>query len=450
MKVVLVSKYTIHFLKRYKHICRKTSLIMNAKIEQTGDIVIFNRSFWPDIESTGQFLTELAEELSTSYPVTFVAGRSYYHRDDGFDGLSLYRFERHNAINIIRIRNTRFWKGNLFGRLINWITYSIIAVHVGLWKIKPGLVIVNTDPPFLGLLGMLLKYWHRVPLIYNCRDLYPDVAIELGMLKDGFISQAFDYLNKKSLVSSNIVVPIGFTMKKKLIAKGVSEKCITVIPDWADTIFLRAIPKDENPLIERFGLNDSFVIMYSGNLGLTQDFISILHAVSLIDQRFSLVFVGDGSGKKTIEDEAKRLGLKNVTIIPYQPYERLPYSLSMADLHLVTLKKGIAGSIVPSKVYGIMAVGRAFLVVADEENEPVYLAKTFGCGIWAEPGDIEGIRNKIQWALDNKQELARMGEIGRKLAEEKFDKRIVVEKWKNTADCLLNSKGEIEVNPSHH
>jgi putative colanic acid biosynthesis glycosyltransferase WcaI len=406
-------------------------------MEQTGDIVIFNRSFWPDIEATGQLLTSLAEQLSKNYPITFVAGRSYYTETDGFQGVQIFRYENHKGINIIRLRHTRFWKKNLIGRLVNWSSYTLLALMIGLLKIRPKLIIVNTDPPFLGIVGMILKYWHKVPLIYNCRDLFPDIAIELGMLKEGVISRTFDFLNNKALSYSDMVVPLGNSMKQKLEQQGVVPNHIKVIPDSVDTDFLKPIERNASKILGELDLNGKFVVMYSGNIGLSQDFSSILKAAALVHVPFMLVFVGDGSGKDDLMKESSELGLKNIISLPYQPYDELPNSLNIADLHLIPLKREISGSIVPSKLYPILAIGKPYLAIANQESEPVNIAKQFGCGLWAEPGDVIDIKEKIEWSIKNRPKLLEMGMVGRKIALECYNKDKVTKEWVKTIDSLI-------------
>jgi colanic acid biosynthesis glycosyl transferase WcaI len=406
--------------------------------KQRADMAIFNRSFWPDLEATGQLLTDLAEQLSRNYRIIFVAGRPYYNENDGFRGLQLYRYEQYKGVQIIRLRHTRFWKGNLLGRIINWLTFTAMAFYVGLTKVKPKLIIVNTDPPFLGIVGMTLKYWHKAPLIYDCRDLFPDVAIELGMLKKGLISRAFDYLNNKALLYSDVVVALGISMKKRLEQKGVLPERINVIPDSVDTNFLRPLRNENTKLLDKVQADGKFIVMYSGNIGLSQDFISVLKATSLIASQFTLLFAGNGSGKDDLLKESKNLGVKNITFLPYQSRDKLPESLNVADLHLIPLKKGIMGSIVPSKLYAILAIGKPYLAIASEESEPVLLAKQHGCGLWAEPGDVNDIKDKIEWAIKNREKLEEMGRIGRRIAVERYNLEKITREWMKTIDTLIS------------
>ncbi len=400
-------------------------------------ILVFNRSFWPDIEATGQFLTELCEQLAKIYKVTVITGRSYYVQKENFRLGRLCCKELFNDIEILRVRHTRFWKGSLSGRIINWLTYSILAFIVAL-KIKPKIIIACTDPPFLGIIAMVLGRLKSIPFIYNCRDLYPDTALEIGRLKHGFISYIFDYFNRKAFYKASFVVSLGLSMEDRLKSKGVSPDRLRVIPDWVDTSIIKPIAKIDNPLLEKFGLKNKFIIMYSGNIGLSQDFSPILQSIAMIRDlsSFYLVFIGEGAGKKHLKNEVKLLGLDNVLFFPYQPRDMLSLSLGMADLHIVPLKKGMAGASVPSKVYGIMAVARPYLAITDKESEPARLAEECGCGLWAMPGDIEAIAQAFSWAISHPDELERMGKNGREAAVTKFDKEVVIKEWFEVLDSF--------------
>lgn len=394
-------------------------------------ILFFSRSFWPDTEATGQFITELCAELANKYKVTVIAGCSYYIKEDYFRAFSLYRKEKLGKVTIFRVMHTKFWKGNLVGRIMNWLTYGILALLVALRLKKVDLIIISTDPPFLGILAMVLKKIKSTAFIYNCRDLYFDVAMVLGKLKPGLIAKVYDYLDKKAFNAAATVVPLGLSMQRRLIAKGVDRRRIRVISDWVDTGVIKPVAKENNPLLRELGLENKFIIMYSGNIGLTQNLDSILRAVADIKKpsSFFLVFAGEGAAKKGLRELAQELGVQEVLFLPYQPMEMLSYSLGMADLHIVSFQKGLSGAIVPSKVYGIMAAARPYLAIGDKESEPAILANEFGCGLLVEPDDIVGITKAFDWALAHTEELRQMGKRGRELAEARFDKNSVLKDW---------------------
>lgn len=402
-------------------------------------ILLFNRSFWPDIEATGQFLTELCVGLSPQARFTVIAGRSYYAKECDFRFCTLCRRERYEDIEILRVRHTRFWKKRLLGRLINWLTYCISAFIAAL-RTDPDLIIVSTDPPFLGAVAAAISRMKRVPLVYNCRDLYPDVAWGLGRLKErDLLSRVYDYLNKKAMRNSSVIVCLGESMQERIIKKGIPIGRLRVIPDWADTSIIKPIVLGANPLTASLGIReDKFIVMHSGNLGFSQNFPVILEAASRVKEkdRMSLVFVGDGVAKNWMQQEVRRRGMENVLFLPYQPKENLCASLNLADLHIVSLKKGMAGSVVPSKIYAILAAGKAFLAITEKDCEAARLARLDGCGLWADCDDVDGISRAIDWAIRHPEQLQAMGEKGRLIAQDRFDKNIVIREWRKLLQDL--------------
>lgn len=394
-------------------------------------VVFINRSFYPDIEATGQFYTELAEFLSDSFDVTFVAGLSYYLKIKGF-GIRLWRKEKFKNIKIIRVRHTLFWKGNPAGRVLNWLSFSFLSFFV-LFRLKPEILVCGTDPPILGIFSYILRKLKGIKFIYHCNDLYPDVAIALGTFKKGMITDVFDYFNKKALKWSMRVIALGEDMAELLKKKGIKNEKIEVIPNWVDTEKIYPVQREENIFLKKYKIENKFVIMYSGNIGLTQNLEVLIDALDRVDREkeWVMVFVGDGVKKDEIVKRVNQKGLKGrVLFLPYQLKEFLSNSLSSADIHIVSLKKEAKGTCVPSKVYGILASGRPFISISDENSSSSIIAKKYGCGIVADPEDVEDIKNKIEWAIENKEILENMGKKAREVAVLKFDKKRVLERWK--------------------
>lgn len=401
------------------------------------NVVFINRSFYPDVEATGQFYAELTEFLSEKFDITFVCGLSYYVKIHGF-GFKLWRREKFKNVKIIRIRHTLFWKGNILGRFINWLTFSFASFFV-LLKLKPEMIICGTDPPLLGILCYVLKKLKNIPFIYGCNDLYPDVAIALGTFKKGFFTSSFDYLNKKALINSLKIVALGEDMKELIANKKIERKKIYVIPSWVDTKEIFPVPKHNNLFLKKYNLKDKFVIMYSGNIGLSHNLEALIDALEIVRSKedWIMVFVGDGVKKKEIVEKVKNDGLEHrVVFLPYQPKEFLAHSLSAADIHIVSLKGGAKGACVPSKIYGILSAGSPFISICDEESNSSIIAKEYRCGLHANPEDIGDIRDRIEWAIKNKQNLKKMGERARKTAIEKFDKDIVLKKWERFMEAV--------------
>ena len=316
-------------------------------------VLFLNRSFWPDREATGQFLTELCDDLSSDHEVTIVAGPCCQDKDKNSAGFRLWSRERRGKVTIIRTWGTRFSKSNLAGRLVNLGTYYLLAAIVAFRLPRPDVIVAETDPPLLGALAAALKRRWRCRLIYNVRDLYPDIAEVTGGVRSPFLLDLLRRGNDYAYRRADLIVTLGHDMARRIVDKGVPTDKVVVVPDWVDCGRIR--PLDSNPFRRSFG--DKFVVMYSGNLGLSQQLEAVLEAADRLrdDNRILFALIGEGARKKWLEERARAMGLTNVTFLPYQPLENLGASLSAADLHLIPLAPGAAGCLVPSKIYGILA-----------------------------------------------------------------------------------------------
>lgn len=396
------------------------------------NILFFNRSFYPDFEATGQFLTELCEDLiDYGHKVTVICGTSYHA---GYKKTSFhFRRENYKSISVIRAWSTKFDKRFLFLRLINLGTYFLLAFIAGfLIKKRPDIVVAQTDPPVLGLLGFFFSKWYGAKFIYSCKDIYPEVGIITGKLTNPFLNYLLDKINRFSFKCADKVLCLGEVMRKRIEEKGVQSEKIEILPDWTDTKEFSFVSKDENPFLSKHKLNNGFKLMYSGNIGLTQSLDKILEVAKYFNNKrkdIRFLLVGDGADKSALEKQAINLELKNVAFLPYQPKEELKYSLSAADVHLITFQKGLAGIMVPSKVYNILACGKPFIAWVDDESEISIIAKKFNCGLSVSSGNVEKMKEAIEWSMTHQEELMEMGKNGRKAAVEHFDRKLTTAKF---------------------
>jgi colanic acid biosynthesis glycosyl transferase WcaI len=213
------------------------------------------------------------------------------------------------------------------------------------------------------------------------------------------------------------------------LARGMPEAKIAVIPNWADTSLLRpGLPSDA--LRREWGVGTNLVVAYSGNLGLSQNLDMVLDAAAeLRNEMVAFVFIGDGAHKQALESRAKAEGLGNVRFFPYQPKDRLAESLGAADVHLVTLQKGVSGFIVPSKLYGILAVGRPYIAAVDAEGDTAAVTERSRCGLRVDPDSPIQLAKAIRWCLSNRDELIAMGQRGRQVAETEFNRTVCTGKF---------------------
>jgi colanic acid biosynthesis glycosyl transferase WcaI len=311
-------------------------------------------------------------------------------------------------------------------RMLNLASYFAMAAAACAVMRPPDLIVAATDPPLLGMLGAWLKRRWNCGLVYNVRDLYPDIAAVNG-LTSGSSLRLLDYANRQAFAAADRIIVVGHDMRERIIAKGVPCERIAVIPDWADCRAIR--PLGRNRLRESFG--GKFVVMYSGNLGLSQQLETVLEAASLLreDRRLLFVLIGEGARKAPLIREAAARGLTNVRFMPYQPREHLAESLGAADLHLIPLKAGAAGCVVPSKVYGIMAAARPFIAMMEPAAEVARIALRYDIGEVIPPGDHLALMAGMVELMENPGRLEAMGLQARKVALRHFERRVVTRRF---------------------
>lgn len=387
-------------------------------------LLVLNQYYAPGHESTAQLLTELCEALADEYDVTVVTGTVY----------AAPRPERtvRNGVHIVRVGSTAFDRSRLALRGFNYLSFVVLALLAGLRRPRPELVLCLSDPPFVSAIGVVVARRHRVPLLVVTQDVFPEIAVALGRLDNRFLVGVLDRLVRFGLSHATRVVAIGEQMQRRLVEKGVRKDAITVIPNWTDTEQLS--PRERtNGWAREHDLVDRFVVMHSGNLGYAQDLQTLLYAATHLRdlEDLELVLIGSGAMGATLADLARRLGLANVRFLPYQPRERLPESLSAADVHVVGLAPGLAGYVVPSRLYGILAVGRPVIVHADDESETAQIVRDHGCGVVVPPGEPELLAQAIRDAHDGRLDLEQMRASARAYAEAEASRDVAIDRYRS-------------------
>ena len=326
-------------------------------------LCFFNRSYWPDQAATGQLLTELAEDLVSRYgsEVTVVAGRALNAaREDPTWRLRPVTRERHQGVEIHRANGTRLRPGRFVGRAANYMSYFSAAVLASFGVGRPDVVVSLTDPPFVGLAGLWTARRAGARFVYLCEDIFPEVATLIEDFRNDAVNASLDRVNRYLLRHADAIVALGDRMRRRLVEeKGADPARVEVIHNWADCDAIVPGPRD-NRFATAHGLVDRFVVMHSGNVGLSQNLEVLIEAADRLrsKERLTIAIVGDGSKRRALEAMAAARRLDNVRFFPYQPKALLHESFASADAFVVSLKSGLEGFIVPSKVYGILAAGR--------------------------------------------------------------------------------------------
>jgi len=298
------------------------------------------------------------------WQVHVIASRQLY--DDA--GANLAGRESCRQVLVHRLWTTRFGRGRLVGRAIDYLSFYLSISGSLLRLARRGDVIVaTTDPPLVSVLVWLATAITGATQVNWLQDVFPEVARVLGVIPPGSGHWLLVRLRNASLRNAAINVAVGNRMAAYLQRQGVPADRLTVIHNWADGAAIRPLSRPFNPLRVEWCLMDKFVVGYSGNLGRAHEFMTILRAAEALRNQSEIrfLFIGGGHHLALIEAETRRRGLTNVVIRPFQPAWRLKQSLAVPDVHLVSLQAALEGLVVPSKFYGIAAAGRPTIFVGD-------------------------------------------------------------------------------------
>ena len=403
--------------------------------------MFFNRSYYPDFGATGQLLTELCEDLASrfGFDVTVVAGMplAAEHSLAPLYWFRPVRREAHNGVRILRVWSTSRPQRTFSGRLSNYLSYfasaSVAAFRIG----RPDVVVSLTDPPIVALTAIGAARATGARFVFLCEDIFPEVARLLEDFQSPKVEALLTRIGRFVVKHADQIVALGDTMKRRLIeTKGAEAGKISVIHNWADTEAIRPGPKD-NPFSRANGLAGKFVVMHSGNVGLSQDVDGLLDVAERLRDLVDVVIaiVGEGARKAFLQTEAAKRGLTSVRFFPYQPKNGLIDSFATADVFVVSLKRGLAGFIVPSKLYGILAAGRPFVAAVEEDCEAAQIAREHECGVVVPPGDRARMADVIR-ALHADPNRRRVLADNARAAGLVYDRRKAVDRYKSVLTGL--------------
>jgi len=410
-------------------------------------LLIYAHYYIPDVASTGQILRELAEGMIDEFDITIVCVVPSYTGKvaDEYKKKMFYK-EEINDVNVIRIRVPEFSKSNKISRVKNILSYFIGAM-IATFKVgKMDYVYSISQPPILGgLLGVWGKWMKRAKYIYNIQDFNPEQTMAVGYSKNKLILKAMMWFDKFSCKQADKVIVVGRDMIETLKGrfKGRKVPNHTFINNWIDEKEIYPLPADHEKVVafkKKYGLQDKFIIMYSGNLGLYYDLENLMNVIEKFKDRDDVVFafVGEGTIRENLVQYKKKNNLQNVTFIPYQDKSDLIYSLNAGDVHWCLNAKGIKGVSVPSKLYGIIAAGKPILGALEEGSEARLIIEETHCGYVTEPGNYKMVETLIQKYLDEKETsiTSDMSQRGRAYLVENLTKNVSINKYiKEVKSC---------------
>src|SRR5947207_8768193 len=367
---------------------------LQKRIKDT--ILIFSQVFIPDPASVGQHIADVAFELvRRGYRVRVYTSRRGY--DDPTQKYPKREFI--DGVDVRRLPLSSFGKKSTFTRILGTASFMIQAGLRGMFMQNLAGVLFSTSPPLIGMVATGVHMFRGVPLAYWAMDLNPDQLLALQKInRGGLTARTLEAANRTVLKNSSLVIALDRFMAQRLAPRARLHDKMVVIPPWPHERVIEPLPHDQNPFRKRYAPNDEFVIMYSGNHSPSNPLTTLLDAAVELkhDARLRFLFVGGGIGKRQVEKYIADYGLTNVISLPYQPLEDLRFSLSAADVHVVSLGDLMVGIIHPCKVYGAMAVARPVLFFGPSPSHIADLLDKHGFGLHVSHGDVPGALRTIQ------------------------------------------------------
>ena len=349
-------------------------------------LLFVNQHYTPDVAATGQCLADLAEHLaSDGYDVEVLASRTRY----GAGQVAAPAREVLNGVRVTRLAATGFGRDTHLGRIADYASFYIKVLVKLLFGARYDGVVFLTTPPLISLAGWIARLVRGQRYGIWSMDLHPEAEVAAGMLRERSVAaRVLAWLDAHAYRNADFVVDLGVYMQQRILAKGVEPSKVRTVHIWGGRDET-ATPAEQNPLTSHFGLDGRFVVMYSGNAGIVHDFGPVFEAMRVLrdDPRIFFLFVGGGPRRAEVEAFAQRERLTNFAYRDYVPRELLRHSLSVADVHLISLRQEFVGVSVPSKLYGAMASARPILFVGPARCETADAIADARCGVTIDPRD---------------------------------------------------------------
>lgn len=401
-------------------------------------VLLLNQYFPPDTAATAGYAALIAKRLAEQHRVTVLAGRPSY---DPANRHPRYIFSREceGNLTIERVGSTAFSRHGMFGRVSNYLSYLLLAAPRALC-LQPDIVLVMTDPPVEGIFGAAVARFLGRPFVYNLRDLYPDIALAANIVRRRFWTDAWEQSHRRALRQAARVIVLGEDMREQMIEKGVDPGRIEVVRDAVS--FPEVLPQPDEKIVREIRGPFRFVVIHAGNLGFSGAWLTLVRAAQILaPEGIGLVFIGEGSRKQQVQQFARNC--PNIRFLPFWPASAVPSVMSAGDLHVVTIRRGLEGLVVPSKMYNLLAHGRPMLVVATERAEASRLARQHGFGIVADPDDATDVAGSIRTILNAPERLDEMGRCARRLAKT-YDRNSELQKFVDVVEDVAYNRRQIE------
>jgi colanic acid biosynthesis glycosyl transferase WcaI len=399
-------------------------------------ILLLNLYFPPDTSATAKMAVSFAEPLALRHEISVLCGRPSYDPSERRTW-RITRTEQLGRLRVIRVGSTDYPRAQMGRRVVNYLSYVALAIPRAL-LVPCDVVLAMTDPPFQGIVGALIALLKQKPYIYNIRDLYPDMAVGGALVAPGILARVWERLHRWAMKRAACVIVLGEDMRVRIIGKGVDAARVMVVRDGAE------IPdKNEPPaaldaeVVQAIRGQARFVLVHAGNLGFYGAWNTlILAAKELAAEGVRLVFVGDGAQREHMKAQAA--GTPNIVFLPFFPGGKIPSVLAAADAHVVTIKRGLEGVVVPSKMYGILAAGKPIMAVAPLETDVASLGAQKGFAVCCDPDFPDQLVRAVRALAGDEARQKRMAEAALDAAAG-YDRTHEAEKFEKIVERVFST-----------
>ena len=392
---------------------------------------VVSEVYYPELTSTGYYLTAIAEGLADSFDVKALCGQPNYSSR----GVKAPKRELHNGVEIYRASGTRLNKNNIVLKLVNMLTLSLSMLFHSVSKFRRGdRILVVTTPPTMPFLIAAASLLRGSPYTLLIHDAYPEVMAAVGTVKrNSFFYRTIDYFNRWLYKHARKIIVVGRDMKK-LISKKSSGLNISIdyIPNWAEIDDVKPRQRSENSLIAELGIENKLIVLHAGNIGYPTDVDTLIDVMKTLngDDRFHFVFIGSGVKRHLLENAIDKFDLINLSLLDPRPRGEQIDFLNACDIGLVSLVKDMYGAAMPSKTYNIMAAGKPVLALTDEGSELALVIDESRIGWHLEPGDANALRATLDEICERRSELWSIGNRAREAAERDYSLSTAIARYR--------------------
>jgi colanic acid biosynthesis glycosyl transferase WcaI len=379
-------------------------------------VLLLNLYYPPDTSATANMAKIVVDAVAEKHEITVLCGRPSYDPTER-RAWWFYRTENLGKSRVIRVGSTDYSRVQMDKRIFNYLSYVLLAVPRAL-LLPCDLILAMTDPPFEGIVGAFVALLKRKPYVYNIRDMYPDMAVGGALVKPGLLARIWEKLHRWTLRRATTVVVLGEDMRSRILAKGVDPARVVVVRDGVEiSRGTQPAAKLDASVIRTIREGFEFVLLHAGNLGFYGAWETLIEgARQLAGDGVGLVFVGDGAQREKLKSACS--GISNVRFLPFFPPAKIPSVLAAADAHVITVKRGLEGVVVPSKMYSILAAGKPIVALAPAACDVVSLGLEKGFSISADPDNPKVFAGCVREMACNPEQVRQMEKAAAAAASE--------------------------------